>query len=174
MPFSSALGKETIREWMRLIGYDTVLDVGAGCGTYSMLLRSVRPLASWTALEVHEPYVAEFGLKAKYDDVIVQDVRSAGFPPATYDVVLLGDVLEHLLHPDALDLLSSARRWAAKAVMASLPLGPCPQGPSEDNEHETHRSTWDHLELMALRPTAAKVHKDASYTIGTYLWRADR
>lgn len=173
MPYSSGLGKETIREWLKLIKYGTVLDVGAGSGTYSDLFRVVRPLASWTALEVHEPYVTQFQLKTRYDDVIVQDVRSVGFPPATYDVVLLGDVLEHLYRPDALDLLSSARRWAAKAVVVSIPLGPCPQGASHGNEHEEHRSTWEHLELMHKRPTAAKVHRDSSYTIGTYLWRTE-
>lgn len=181
MPFSSDLCKAEIKNWLRELHPGTVLDVGAGSGTYSRLFRHILPWATWTAVEVHAPYVERFQLRQRYDEVLIANALDLelGAADPLYDVVLLGDVLEHLTEVDAARLLRNAGRWAGRGVIASVPLGHCPQGPSEGNEHERHVSEWTHggfnefLRRNTLRMwDEAEVRKDHAYTIGAYLWRS--
>lgn len=146
MPTSIREGKD----WLvpRITGHlpGSVLDVGAGEGTYRNLLD---PAGSFfTAIEVFEPYVSEFGLDRLYDRVIVADARYTDFPSA--DVVILGDVVEHLNDNDARGLWDKARRAARKAVYASIPLGVHPQGAVNGNEHERHLTSWTHEMVIGL------------------------
>lgn len=178
MPFSSNLCKAEIRDWLRDLRPATILDVGAGSGVYSRLFRPILPWATWVALEIHEPYVERYDLKLHYEQVIVENVLHANIGPDAFDVVILGDVLEHMTPNDAASALRRAHIWATKGVIASVPLGHCPQGPSEGNEHEAHVSEWAQQEFMEFvhgsvvpYPTSVVVRKDSEYTIGAYLWR---
>lgn len=60
MPFSSSSGKSYIENLVRHLPDSVkdkpVLDVGAGCGTYSMLFRG-QLKGPWTAVEIFEPYI---------------------------------------------------------------------------------------------------------------------
>jgi len=177
MPYSSGLCKGEIRDWLRAMRPATILDVGAGSGTYSRLFRPVLPLTTWVAVEVHEPYVARFELKQHYDQVIVDDARNLRIGSAAFDAVLLGDVLEHLEADAAAELLASALDWSAKGVVVSIPLGDCPQGPSEDNAHEEHVTSWTYSEFMNFvhdhgmpKADGALVRQDSDYRIGAFLW----
>lgn len=140
MPTSTAEGKS----WLipRIIAElpGTVLDLGAGEGTYARLLADHREGSTFIGVEGHKPYVAEFGLEALYDKVIVGDVRTRRFPAA--DVVILGDIIEHLDSSEAQKVWDKARRAARKTVLASIPLGVHPQDAVNGNELERHRSSW--------------------------------
>lgn len=86
------------------------LDVGPGYGKYGLLLREMlneKP-EQLDAVEAWAPYVAEFRwLPCIYDQVIVADVIDlSGEELATYDVVLMADVLEHIDTAAAIDLLA--------------------------------------------------------------------
>ena len=176
MPYSSNLCKADIRDWLRMLRPATILDVGAGSGTYSRLFRHVLPWSTWVAVEVHEPYVERFQLKLHYDQVMVMDALDLEIGPNAFDVVLLGDVLEHLPEDQAADLLIRSWDWSAKGLIVSVPLGDCPQGEVDGNDHETHRISWTASEFMAFansyvtKPNYAVVRKDSDYTIGAYLW----
>lgn len=147
MPTSVAEGKD----WLipRIIAEvpAIVLDVGAGEGLYAKLLGRHRGLVTY-ALEIHEPYVAQFGLEDLYDLVLIGDVRTRELPEV--DVVILGDVIEHFTEADAQRVWDKARRLARKTVLASIPLGEHPQGAVNDNEHERHLSTWTDAKIHAL------------------------
>src|SRR5689334_18537549 len=95
MPRSLVEGKAWISHEIARLRPATVLDVGPGQGTYADLLRQVTPSAHWSAVEVFAPYVDTYGLAAKYDRVEVVDIRDFSWPQH-FDVVILGDVLEHL------------------------------------------------------------------------------
>lgn len=128
-----------------------VLDIGAGSGTYADLLlekdRGTRHYPHETAIEIHAPYVERFGLRRKYDEVIVGDARTVPFPVA--EVVILGDVLEHMSFEDARAVWAKARAACTTAVFLSLPIIEWVQGESEGNAHEAHLETWMHERVMA-------------------------
>lgn len=171
MPYSSDEGKRWMckRIWVALATAPArhedghrlaprVLDVGAGSGTYADLIASEQAcMRTWmphlTAVEVHAPYVDRFGLRRKYDEVIIGDARAVAFPAA--DVVILGDVLEHMPAADAHAVWAKARAAASTAVLASLPIVEWPQGESEGNPHEAHVETWSDARVMAELPGIA-------------------
>lgn len=148
MPTSIREGKDWLIPRITAHLPGSVLDVGAGEGTYRTLLDPAPAGSFFTALEVFEPYVREFSLDQLYDKVIVADARYTEFPTA--DVVILGDVIEHLEFDDARTVWDKARRAARKAVFASIPLGVHPQGAVNGNEHERHLTSWTNELVLGL------------------------
>ena len=156
MPRSIVDGKAWISHEVARLRPATVLDVGPGQGTYSDLLRGVTPGASWSCVENFQPYVETFELQRKYDVVYVADIRRFIWP-ACYDVVILGDVLEHLTLADAVSVWASVRVHA-RYVVLSIPIVEYPQGTHNGNIHETHLHVWSHeAVIQSLRhiPVAA-------------------
>ena len=150
MPLSSAEGKQWIRSKVEGLGAEapvTVLDIGPGVGTYAKLLAgpSVSHLA---AIEIHEPYVATYRLHDYYDEVRVGDARVVEFPES--DVIVLGDVAEHMTEPEAVALWAKSRSAARRAVYLSIPIVHYPQHEIEGNVHEIHVvDDWDHDRVLA-------------------------
>lgn len=98
-----------------------VLDVGPGWGKYATLLReylNVKPFRV-DAVEAWQPYVADHRLERLYDTVYVGDACAARWTQApgvdvnaatvlaTYDVVLMVDVIEHMPAAQAAALVHS-------------------------------------------------------------------
>lgn len=147
MPISSVEGKDWTRERIRALGPVSVLDVGAGAGTYATLLAEV-PTTGLTALEVFEPYVHTYRLHELYDEVLLGDARTTDLPTA--DVVILGDVAEHMEQVEAQHLWARAAQAARRAVYLSIPIVHYPQGALEHNHHEVHVvDDWDHDKVLA-------------------------
>lgn len=148
MPYSSDEGKAWLVERIAALEPSSVLDIGPGAGTYATLLRPRLPTARFHGIEVHAPYIARFGLDRLYDEITVADIRSLNdFPLA--DVVILGDVLEHLRFDEAQDAWFRARGAARLGVFLSLPIVDYPQGECEGNAHEAHLETWSHERVLA-------------------------
>jgi hypothetical protein len=120
---------------------ETVVDVGPGCGSWRIFLGPWLPQSRWTAVEIHQPYVDRFLLAHHYHDVIVADVRDLDPFPAC-DLVIFGDVLEHMPAADALAVWGRARAVSSRLVLG-IPVRHYPQGPWEGNDHEAHITTWD-------------------------------
>ncbi len=152
MPYSTQAGKAWIeRLAKRLIKKcqdNSILDVGAGSGTYSDLLRSKLPGTEFTALEVWEPYLSEFHLENKYNAILPIDVRQ--FTPDTkYGITLLGNVLEYMNKEEAVEVYRKLVA-ASHFVILSIPLIQYPQDPSRDNPYEKQqKSDWSHEEVLA-------------------------
>lgn len=146
MPYSDNRLRPTGLELIRTRFSDplaavTFLDVGAGAGTNLEFYRPWFPNSRWIAVEAWEPYVARFHLADRYATVFVDDVRSLPLPPV--DVVLLGDVLEHMSVEESTEVWCRARTAARDGlVLASVPLGHYPQGAVNGNPYERHVSTW--------------------------------
>lgn len=143
MPYSSGECKDWTRDRVLELAPQTIVDVGAGHGTYARLLRPLLPECRFVGIEVFEPYVERFGLNEWYDEIIIADVREMVSIP-TADVVICGDVIEHMTFADASRVWQLARLAARKAAFVALPVVPYPQGAWEGNEHEAHLHTWDH------------------------------
>lgn len=174
MPGSSPRGKEwtkavfqRLRKNIRFNDHQFhITDVGPGEGTYSALLRD-KATDIWTAIEVFYPYVEKYKLVEKYDRVIISDVRYYDWYslPAVQDVIIFGDVLEHMMKHEALSVLNKARERAVN-ILVSLPIGRCPQGTIEGNPYEQHKDSWGHEEFITCS-RARESNLDGN--IGTYL-----
>ena len=151
MPGSVDIGKDIIAAWLKTRDdVQRIVDFGPGMGTYRKLLGSDY---HWTGIEIWEPYADRYGLMGIYDRMIFGDLRSVDWPEA--DLLIFGDVIEHLPKPDALAVLERTKRYPH--VVVSLPLGNWPQGAWEGNPHEEHRSTWTFEEAReALNPQIAE------------------
>lgn len=148
MPTSADEGKPWMINKILVKEPKSVLDLGAGSGTYGKMLRPYLPSAYMTAVEIHAAYVSEYKLWRVYDSVIIGDIRSCDLPVA--DVVILGDVLEHMTLSDALPLWNRARELASKALFLSIPIVEWPQGALNGNEYERHLRTWSHNDVLTL------------------------
>lgn len=122
----------------------TILDVGAGSGTYQRIIG--RRVTHIDAIEAWQPYVEHYALTERYRHVTVTDIRhlaTAGVTYGTrYDLVIFGDILEHMSRDDALDVWTWAHAIAC-AGLISLPMRHWAQGPEHGNHFEAHHD--DHL-----------------------------
>lgn len=165
MPFSSDSGKWAIRRIVNQIDPNRVLDVGAGCGTYSKLFR--RPRQHWTGLEIWRPYIKKYGLLDLYDEIIEVDAR-AWQPNGHWDVAFAGDILEHMTADEARTLLDKLRA-VADTVIVSIPIGYYPQGIYEGNPYEQH--VVDHWTDEAVRSRlGSPVCSIIDNEIGVYIY----
>jgi hypothetical protein len=111
-----------------------ILDVGACWGKYRRLL----PEYPMDACEIWPPYVRDNDLHKLYRRVYQRDicdhVRSAEWQP--YDVVILGDVFEHIPRDAALPLLGTLLS-TCREVIVVVPFEQ-EQGPEHDNPYQVH------------------------------------
>ena len=135
MPNSYTYFKPEIRQWFitNIPTTKRILDVGPGQGTYSDLLRELG--YRMDAVEVWAPYVEQFGLRSKYDNVYVADIRE--FNMADYDFIILGDVLEHLSTEDAQKLIEDIY-FSEKQCLVAIPYMMAQDGEEYGNSYETH------------------------------------
>jgi SAM-dependent methyltransferase len=150
MPMSSAEGKEWTKERVHSLAVDgpiSVLDIGPGVGTYAKLLAGPS-VSHITGIEIFEPYVHTYRLRQYYDEIIIGDARTTDFPDT--DIVILGDVAEHMTEAEALALWDKSAKAARVAVYLSIPIVHYPQGHIEGNEHEHHVvDDWNHERVLA-------------------------
>lgn len=126
-----------------------VLDVGPGHGKGAVLMREYLTGTPDVidAVEAWEPYVGMFELEALYDNVFIGDVTAStwyehGEPVAAqqqlanYDLVLLGDVIEHITLDDAMAML---RRIPGHVVICT------PVDYFDNDPHGQHPPTEAHI-----------------------------
>lgn len=136
---------------------DRVLDVGAGAGIWADLLSNAGVRReNRDAVEIFEPYIERFGLEQKYGKIFLGDFMDLAIPCDHYNVVIMGDVLEHFKMEDALVVWEKARLIAGHGgiVLLSTPIIDFPQGEEEGNIHEAHLSAFDMEALKALSGVA--------------------
>ena len=135
MPNSYTYFKPEIKQWFldNVPTSKRILDVGPGQGTYSDLLRSHG--YRMDAVEVWAPYVDQFNLRAKYDNVYIANIID--FEWYKYDFIILGDILEHLSVEDAEDLIAKMQMYGIRCMVA-IPYMMAQDGAEYGNEYETH------------------------------------
>lgn len=135
MPNSYTYFKQEIKQWIidNIPTSKRILDVGPGQGTYSDLLRDCGYRID--AVEVWAPYVDQFNLRAKYDNVYIASVMD--FDWEKYDFIILGDVLEHLSVEDAQSLIDRMQMYGIRCMVA-IPYMMIQDGTEYGNEYETH------------------------------------
>ena len=137
MPTSYPLYKDSVRNWFleNVPLNSRILDIGAGCGTYSDLLRGYG--YKMHAVEIWEPYIKQYDLNNKYSCVYKENILKMPFDLLdTYDFFILGDVLEHLSVEDAQWLMNFLKIKGKKYLVAVPYL--MFQEEYEGNKYETH------------------------------------
>jgi hypothetical protein len=81
--------------------------------------------------------------------VLNQDVRTVDWAALIPDVVIAGDVLEHMTKQDAITLVDCILA-VAKTLIVSIPIRYMPQDEhAYPNPHEAHiKDDWSHEEVM--------------------------
>ena len=159
MPFSDPRHIATVVHFATALKPDKVLDVGIGMGLYGLLLRHYLDIAherlirgTWTVridgVEIFENYrnpVWEYA----YDSVTIADARVFVPSAGEYDLVLMGDILEHFERNEARILVEVALS-RAKTVIATTPHIEMIQSAWAGNAAETHLSLLDATDFPSL------------------------
>lgn len=169
---------------IRYVSPKSVLDVGVGFGRWGMICREYLDVwegrvfrAYWNTriegIEIYPVNVDSYH-SCFYNKIHITDAFDhiqAEVQPEQFDLIILGDVLEHFTKERALVLLQTCIQ-KSRFVLLNIPIGnDWPQGAAYGNEFETHLSTWTTEELDQF-PVADKRHfKDyINRDFSTYLF----
>lgn len=155
MSYSLKSGKEQTLAWFiaNQEQINTVVDIGPGSGTYIKLIKEDAKCcvtARWIGVEIWAPYIEQFQLQSRYDEIINADVRTIDWKVIQPDVVIAGDVLEHMTKQDAVALVDQILA-VAKTLIVSIPIRHMPQDEhTYENPHEAHvKDDWNHDEVLS-------------------------
>lgn len=134
-----------------------ILDVGAGCGTYAVLLK---PEYQLDAVEIWDEYIHRFNLHSLYDNVFSVDILNFDF--SDYDYLIFGDVLEHMSVESAQMLLEKINDTGKRCIVAVPYL--LEQGTCEGNHFETHlQPDLTHEVFMERYPYMCELFRNEQY-----------
>ena len=135
----------------------SILEVGTGFGKYGMLFREY--LDIWAAasdparlkpgnwqiridgIECFPAYIGDLQ-RHIYDRIIIGDAMEEIDKLPSYDLVFLGDVIEHFPKQDGQLLLKKCLTHASRMVLVTTPNYFNPQGAEYGNQRETHHCLW--------------------------------
>lgn len=131
----------------------SILDIGCGFGMWGFLSRMyldvaeerVQP-ADWKlrvdGLELFEPYI-QTHQRALYSNIFIGDVRELAPKVENYELIIAGDVIEHLDKDDGETVIEQLYDKATRALLVNIPLGEGWEHPERHgNPGELHRSQW--------------------------------
>lgn len=170
MPTSDRDNKLWALDQIRRLNPSSIVDIGPGEGTYSDLARRHTRKARWMAIEAWAPYVNEYGLFGKYDHVVISDIRHCDLNSVWIapDLVIIGDVLEHMTRDEARTVLDRLTAWADH-VLVCVPLVHCDQDAVGGNWFEIHREHWS-AEQMRDALADGLVASCEGDVLGYFLW----
>ena len=140
----------------------SILDIGAGCGTYGTLLKGFFEYID--GVEAYEPYIKKFDLDKVYNNIFCIDALDVNLMP--YDYIIMGDIIEHLTVMEAKILTTRIHR-ADKKMMVAIPYM-MPQGAVGGNNYEIHRQDdLTHKLFLERYPMMHNLFKNEHY--GVYI-----
>lgn len=130
---SYSKGKNEAVQWIRqnFRKGSTCLDVGACNGKWFDFLGEYLVM---DAVEVWEPNVIKYNLLDKYENVFVKNIKDVFY--GHYDLIIFGDVLEHMTVEDAQAVVNYAREHCDNMLIAVPFL--YEQGAKNGNPYEIH------------------------------------
>jgi hypothetical protein len=156
---------------------ESILDIGLGNGKLGFIARELIDVMygeryrseQWQlkldGIEVFGDYI-QAHQQAIYNNIYIGDALSVIDSLENYDLVVLGDVLEHFPKEKGWKMLDKCFFHSAKAVALFLPLG---EGWHQEtiygNEYERHRSCWHQYEFDTM---SKYFHIQEYKTIGYY------
>ncbi|PKL66229.1 MAG: hypothetical protein CVV28_11855 [Methanobacteriales archaeon HGW-Methanobacteriales-1] len=149
----------------------TILDVGFGAGAYGKLLRSFYYL-NIDGLDIYDSYIEEMGLNKIYDNIYIENMLDFDFE--YYDLIIMGDVLEHMDLEPAKKLVSSIiEEDKCGRMVISVPYH-YEQDELYGNSYEKHlqpemdeKYMGEHYPYLKL---INKAKSSSGHTIAAYCW----
>jgi predicted nicotinamide N-methyase len=123
---------------VKTINPKRILDIGAGGGKYGALLKNVVPECELTALECDEVAFSQLREVGYHQILPITADKLYERSGDLYDVVILGDVIEHMLHSqgrDLLEFLNYRSRYLIISTPECMPM-------SRPIFFEGHNSLW--------------------------------
>ena len=150
---NSAVNDDTIAAIQMYVTLTSnIVDVGAGDGFYAKLIRHYVPLVHITGIELTPEYLDKFELRPWYNNIIVGNIVNE-IDNLVGDVVIFGDVLEHLNKEEALGVVDKAvTRFGT--IIINGPVGFQPQ--PHENPAEHHRCGFTKEDFMKYNPIVYK------------------
>ena len=154
----------------------SILEIGLGNGKLGFLARDLLDVMlgqqyrreSWQlrldGIEIFGDYIQDHQ-RALYDQIHIGDAYDVIDTLDNYDMVVLGDVLEHFTKDRGWRFLDKCFSHSNKSVCLFVPLGEGWKQPAiYNNRHERHRSAWfqDEIEPMS---SASEIY---AYQTGPY------
>lgn len=123
----------------------TILDIGAGAGKFGRIARTAAPRARLTGIEMGEDSVVGHKLHEIYDEILAIDARDLITHHSTkhFDLVILGDLIEHMRKSDGIDLLN----WLCYHAAYTVLITPEAMMIHRDPWYEGHNSVWSELDF---------------------------
>ena len=158
------------------IGKDAkILDVGFGSGVYGKLLRAFY-YQNIDGVDVYDKNIHEMGLDKIYDNIFIENILDFDFE--YYDLIIMGDVLEHIELESAKKLLSRfIDDNKCSKIIVSIPYE-YEQGEVYGNKHEKHLQPEvtagymeEHYPYLKLIDSEIMAHNGG--IIATYIWDGD-
>ena len=160
MAFSYSFYKQEVKDYLKskFNSNAKILDVGAGCGTYYDLLKDY--FTNIYAVEVFKPNIKNYNLLKKYKKVYNTNIKD--FKYSSYDIIIFGDVIEHLDVEEAQEVINYAYD-RCKEMIVAVPYQ-LEQGIAEDNIYEIHKQDDLTHELVLQRfPNLKLLYKNDLY-----------
>lgn len=153
MPVSSSVHISGCLDHIIRLAPRSILDIGCGFGLWGFLCREyldvwnerVQP-EEWQVridgVELFGPYI-QAHQRALYNNIIIKDVREALAELGEYELVIAGDVIEHMDKPEGEWVIEQLYDKATRAMLINIPLGGnWDHEERHGNPGELHRSQW--------------------------------
>ena len=170
MPGSVVEGKELVKDFCIKNNIKTVLDVGPGEGTYYYALKEAG-IERLDAIEIFPPYLDTYQLRSKYNAIYLGDIYDFDYDYAgPYDLVILGDVVEHMVEERGRKVIQDAVN-NSRFVVVSLPIYGYAQGPACGNEHEAHVEQYSDKSFREVIKNYELLESFKGEVVGVYIFR---
>lgn len=150
-----------------------ILDVGFGAGAYGKLLRSLY-YQNIDGLDIYPNNIKELGLDKIYDNIFIENILDFEFE--FYDLIIMGDLLEHIELKYAKKLLSNLMENKCDQIIISVPYE-YEQDELYGNKYEKHlQPDMNELYMKKHYPDlelAEITNSDSGHLIATYYWKKD-
>jgi ubiquinone/menaquinone biosynthesis C-methylase UbiE len=126
-----------------------ILDMGCGWGLWGFRMRLGRevhgPLVGLDVFASNLKKLKKFDL---YDELVLADARFTPFKDGAVDIVLAGEIIEHLPKEEGYILLKEIERVSRGKIIITTPRGFMLQASFQGNIFEKHRSGWTEKDFI--------------------------
>jgi len=180
MPSSRPNTIPTVVHLIRQLRPSSILDVGVGFGKWGHLFREYTDIIeseselgryakqNWRVridgIEGFPDYITDMH-RFLYNNLYIGNAIELLPSLPTYDVIFMGDIIEHFEKTEGLKFLGTALQKARRALIITTPRHETGQEALCGNELERHRSLWAPGDFRIFERAIVRTIDDATYII---------